>query len=90
VIVVAGALYVDQHVRTEFLMGCRAIVEQARTAEGCLDYALSADVLDPSRINVFERWVDESALLAFREAGPTEAQQDAINRADVREFRIVE
>jgi quinol monooxygenase YgiN len=88
VIVVAGALHVDQQLRDDFLVGCRAVVEQARMADGCLDFALSADLLDPSRINVFERWVNEAALLAFREAGPTDDQRDAINRADVREFRI--
>jgi quinol monooxygenase YgiN len=90
VIVVAGALYVEPGERSEFLVGCRTVVEQARNAEGCLDFAISADLLDLSRINVFERWTDRTALVDFRDSGPSDDQNDAISRADVREFCIDE
>ena len=65
-ILVAGALFVDPAGREDYLGGCRVIVEQARRTEGCLDFALSPDLVDPRWINVYERWTDEQALMRFR------------------------
>lgn len=87
-IVVAGALYVAASGRAAYLDGCRAVVEQARAAEGCLDFALSADLVDARRINVFERWTTREALDAFRGSGPSDEQNDAIQDADVREYVV--
>ena len=55
-IVVAGHLIVDPAGRAAYLADCREVVRQARLAAGCLDFAISADLLDPGRINIFERW----------------------------------
>lgn len=87
-ILVAGALFVVADAREDYLAGCRSVVEQARSTEGCLDFALSADLVDPRRINVFERWDDEQALVRFRGSGPSDDQNDAIQEADVQEFRV--
>lgn len=87
-IVVAGALFVDAAVRDDYLAGCRSVVEKARSTEGCLDFAISADLLDPRRINVYERWAEQDALSRFRGAGPSDDQHDAIQYADVEEFPI--
>ena len=87
-ILVAGALFVDAVGREQYLIGCRAVVEQARRADGCLDFALSPDLLDPRRINVYERWTDAQALAHFRGSGPSEDQNNAIQDADVQEFRV--
>lgn len=87
-ILVAGALFVAPAGREDYLAGCRAVVEQARRADGCLDFALSPDLLDPRRINVYERWADEEALMHFRGSGPSGDQNDAIQDADVQEFRV--
>lgn len=87
-IVVAGALFVDPAARDAYLAGCRAVVEQARATEGCADFALSPDLVDPGRINVYERWDDEQALLRFRGSGPSDDQAAAIRHADVRELRV--
>jgi hypothetical protein len=32
-----------------------SIVERARGAAGCLDFAITADLIDPGRVNTFER-----------------------------------
>ena len=87
-ILVAGALFVDPAGREDYLGGCRVIVEQARRTEGCLDFALSPDLVDPRRINVYERWTDEQALMRFRGSGPPDDQNNAIEDADVHEFRV--
>lgn len=63
-------------------------MEQARSSSGCLDFALSPDLVDPRRINVFERWAHDEDLALFRGSGPSDDQSSAIQSADVREFRI--
>jgi Antibiotic biosynthesis monooxygenase len=37
-----------------------------RRAPGCLDFAITADLIDPGRINVFERWETQEAVRAWR------------------------
>ena len=87
-IIVAGAIYVSADVRDDYLADCRSVVEQARAAPGCLDFALSADLVDVRRINVLERWSTPQALALFRGSGPSDAQNDAIEEADVQEFEV--
>ena len=89
-ILVAGALFVDPAGREDYLAGCRAVVEEAREADGCLDFALSPDLVDPRRINVYERWTDEQALARVRGSGPSDDQNNAIQTADVQEFRVTQ
>jgi quinol monooxygenase YgiN len=88
VIVVSGALYVDPAGRDEYLAGCREVVEQARAAEGCLDFAIGADLLDAGRINVYERWESDEHLEAFRGSGPPSGQLDKLLDAQVQRYRI--
>ena len=47
-VIVSGHLIVDEDVRDDYLAGCADVVEQARRAPGCLDFAISADLLDPA------------------------------------------
>ena len=35
------------------------VAAKARATEGCLDFAQSADPLESTRINLFERWISE-------------------------------
>jgi quinol monooxygenase YgiN len=87
-LIIAGWLRVDPDARVDYLDGCTAVVQQARTAPGCLDFSLTADLLDPARINVYERWESDEQLLAFRGSGPDDAQTAQIRDADVRKYRI--
>jgi quinol monooxygenase YgiN len=88
VIVVAGSLRVDAEARDAYLEGCREVVTAAREAPGCLDFALSPDLLEPDRINVFERWESASALDAFRGSGPPDDQLAQIREIQVREYEV--
>jgi len=88
-LIIAGVLRVDPETRDDHLAGCREVLAQARRAPGCLDFALTADVLDPDRINVFERWESDAHLEAFRGSGPSPEQVAAIrSSADVARYRI--
>ncbi|MGW0841480.1 putative quinol monooxygenase [Streptomyces sp. NPDC002787] len=87
-IIVAGKLYVDPDTRDAYLAGCAHVVEQARATAGCLDFALTADPIEPDRINVYERWQSDTELTNFRDAGPEPEQTAAIRNADVSKYRI--
>ena len=89
-VIVAGHLVVDPEVRAAYLDSCRAVVEAARATEGCLDFAVSADAVDPSRINVYERWESRDSVEAFRGDGVPDGQASAIRSANVAEYGAVE
>ena len=86
--IVAGSLYVDPAGRDAYLASCVEVVRQARSAPGCVDFAISADLVEPGRINVYERWESDAQLLAFRGAGPSEEQATAILGAEVHRYSI--
>jgi quinol monooxygenase YgiN len=60
-----------------------AAVVQVRSARGCRDFVVAADPLEPDRVNVYEEWESEEALVTFRGAGPDQALSSSIERADV-------
>jgi quinol monooxygenase YgiN len=87
-VVVAGHLIVVPERRAEYLSGCIEVVRRARAAPGCLDFAISEDLLDTSRINVLERWQSQEAVNAFRGSGPSEEQGVALSSASVVEYDV--
>ena len=87
-IIVAGHVRVEPGQRASYLAGCVAVVELARSTDGCLDYAISPDMIDPARINVYERWASQSAVEAFRGDGPSADQTAAIVSASVLEYDV--
>lgn len=87
-VIVAGHVVVDVNERDEYLGTCSAVVEQARRAPGCLDFAISADLLNPGRINIFERWVTQAAVDAFRGSGTDSEQGAMILSASVEEYDV--
>ncbi|MEM9501803.1 MAG: putative quinol monooxygenase [Pseudomonadota bacterium] len=60
-----------------------AMVESSRAEEGCLDYTYSVDVLDPTTLNIVEKWVDDAALVAHFQTPHMAAFQQALGKLDV-------
>jgi quinol monooxygenase YgiN len=87
-IIVSGSLWVDPADRDAYLEGCREVVVAARAADGCLDFHLSADPLEPDRINVYEQWDSVAAVEAFRGSGPEGEQATAIRSAAVDQHEV--
>jgi quinol monooxygenase YgiN len=87
-VIVAGHLVLDRRQRETYLEGCRDVVDQARRAPGCLDFAVTADLLDPSRVDIFERWESQAAVDAFRGSGPSDEQTSAVISATVVEYDV--
>ena len=51
-LIVSGSLYVDPSTRQDYLESCRVVIDLARQTPGCLDFHLSADPVEPGRVNV--------------------------------------
>ena len=88
-IIVSGTLHVDPGQRDAYLRARVPILEHARRAPGCLDFSLTADLLDPGRVNVYERWRSKDDLLAYRSGGgPHLDDSIAVAAADVELHHI--
>lgn len=88
VIIVSGSLHVAPDHRDAYVADCAPVVTQARDTAGCLDFAISADAVDPTRINVYERWESREAVETFRGSGPGGDQTAAITSADVTQYEV--
>lgn len=87
-IVVAGYLVVDAKDREAYLRGCVDVVEQARRAPGCLDFSLAADLIDSTRVTVFERWQSREEVEAFRGDGLRDDLSAMLREAHVAEYEV--
>lgn len=87
-IIVSGRIHVDPAERASYLEGCSEVIELARAAPGCLDFHLSADPVEPDRINVYEQWESVADVEAFRGSGPSSEQTAAIREAHVVQHEI--
>jgi quinol monooxygenase YgiN len=87
-IIVAGRILVEPEQRAAYLQGCVEVIEQARNTPGCLDFALTADLVTAGRINVFERWESAAAVRSFRGDGPSEEQRAEMVSASVAEYEV--
>jgi len=89
-VIVAGHVTVDPEQRESYLAGSMSVVENARQADGCLDFAITADLLDPGRVNLFERWESQEAVKTFRRKGPRNKQRAARLSVSVAEYDIAD
>ena len=82
-IIVSGRIYVRPGARQDFLTSSLEAVAQARGSLGCRDFVVAADPIEPDRVNVYEEWESQEALLTFRGNGPGQDLSSSIVRADV-------
>jgi quinol monooxygenase YgiN len=76
-VIVAGTFTVDPARRAEFLEGRVESIEASRQDRGCLEYAMSADAVDPGLVRLFEMWSSIDDLQAhvqrIRSSAPAES-----------------
>jgi quinol monooxygenase YgiN len=65
-IIIAGYTRTDARKRDAAVEAFAEMVARARKHDGCLDFSISADSVDPERVNLFECWRDQKALNAWR------------------------
>jgi quinol monooxygenase YgiN len=66
-LIVAGTFTVDPGRRAEFLESRVEAIKTSRAEQGCLDYAMSADAIDPAVVRLFEVWSSRADLQAHLE-----------------------
>ena len=74
-LIIAGTLTVDHADRDRFLASRQRTVAEARAMKGCLEYAFSADNVDPSCVRLFERWESEDDVAGWMEAHARDREQ---------------
>ena len=89
-VIVAGHVTVEPQQRESYLAGCVSVVEQAGGTTGCLDFAVTADLIDPGRVNIFERLESQAAVETFRGSGPSDQQGAAMLSASVTEYDVAD
>lgn len=87
-VIVTGWLRVVAEDRDRYLETCRTVVELARVTPGCLDFSISADLVDEERINIVEQWESLAAVEAFRGDGPPDEHQELIIDAHVEQHEV--
>jgi quinol monooxygenase YgiN len=67
-----------------------SVVQEARLADGCLDFAITADLLDPGRVNLRERWETQAAVETLRRSAPRNKHCTAMLSVSVAEYDIAD
>jgi quinol monooxygenase YgiN len=89
-IIIAGYTRTEKDKRDAAVAAFAGMVGRARQQDGCLDMSISADTVDPERVNIFECWRDQQSWDAWRKIArgprftPREAQVK-LYRSDVAE-----
>ncbi|WP_116953463.1 putative quinol monooxygenase [Jiangella endophytica] len=65
-IIIAGHELVAAEQRDAFVATFRDLVTRARDFDGCIHVAITADSVDPERVNVIEVWRDADAMNTWR------------------------
>lgn len=87
-IVVAGFCTVDPSKRDQVLASFKDLILRARNATGCLDMAISADTVDPARINTFELWASQRDWNAWRKVAKSPRRVAKLTVVDVQKHEI--
>jgi len=61
-----------------------AMVTASRAEDGCIGYAYAVDVLDPNKLHIVEKWVDDAALAFHFQTPHMAAFQQALGALDVQ------
>src|SRR5699024_1139934 len=87
-IIVAGWYTVAPGKRAEVIAGFEDLLSRARQAPGCIDLAISADTLDPSRVNNFELWESSEHPEAWRKVSKPARLVPGIANGDMKKYGI--
>lgn len=88
VIIVAGFATVEPTDRDRYVAEFRDLVRRARQAPGCQDVAISADSVDPGRVNNFELWTSQEHLDAWRAVASPPETGIEFSAVQMQEYEI--
>ncbi len=88
-LVIAGTIEIDPAAWDEAVGLVTEMMIATRAEEGCEAYTFSADLEDPGRLHLFERWESPDALAAHFDSPHMARFQAAAARLGVRATEIV-
>src|SRR5262249_39669563 len=80
IVIVAGHITVDREQRESYLAGSVSVVDEARAAAGCLDFAITPDLIALGRVNPVEHWESQTAVKAFCRRRPRTSKEQQCAR----------
>jgi quinol monooxygenase YgiN len=89
-LIIAGYLEIDANRRDDYVAAHRDLLQRGRQAPGCLDLAISADPLNPARVNNLERWASREQLDAWREVAAAPETEISIIGGDMMEYTVAD
>jgi quinol monooxygenase YgiN len=75
-IIIAGYELVDAKERDNHVAAYRDLVSRAREFDGCIHVAITADSVDPERVNTVEVWRDAEAMGEWRKQANAPATEE--------------
>jgi quinol monooxygenase YgiN len=84
IVIVQGEFAVDPNERDRFVEASAEGMRSSRQEDGCLEYVMAADPLDPGRVVLSERWESMDHLqqhLAQQQAAPRNADSRPVPRS---------
>lgn len=74
--------------RDRYVDEFRSLVEAAREAQGCLDVSITADSVDPGRVNNFECWANQDDLDSWRASAPVPDVDIDVEPGEMKEYVV--
>jgi quinol monooxygenase YgiN len=87
-LIIAGHVEVHASKRDNYVAAHHDLVMRGRAEPGCLDLAISADAVNASRVNIFERWESRDALEAWRAVAHAPDPGVEIVAEDMMEYSV--
>ena len=87
-LIVTGEVVVDEDAVDRVRDALRTMEEETRKEPGCLTYAFSVDVNDPTLVRIFERWESMEALGAHFNTPHMAAFNQAAGKLQPRSVRV--
>ena len=92
-LVVAGDVEIDPANRDAATLAARKVMAATREEPGCLEYTIAADVDDPARFVIVEKWASADALESHFETPHMAEFQAAmaglgVRRLDVKRYEV--
>lgn len=87
-LIIAGSLRVAPEDRDKYVASLDNLIRSTRPKDGCLDFIMAADPVDPGRVNLFERWESEEHLAAHQATADVPEPVTDILGDDVRKYQI--
>ncbi|KAA8889716.1 antibiotic biosynthesis monooxygenase [Nocardia colli] len=89
-LIIAGYAEVDPAQRDAYVSAFQDLLSRSRSAPGCLDCAITADPVDPDRVNVYERWDTPENLEAWRAVADAPALDITIKNTYVMKYTVTD